>query len=262
MAVNNKPMPNIKEFYILGRPIKTDIGVLYPVKVKDYPDFLEHIQILTFDKVIIIKWLQDLLKKQIPQETKKSIIDLLEYIKETPLFDLTLTLKGEQYGQLGLILDEVYKGYRKLFQFCFKEDVIDKIKNNDEFQSYIELIYSFNGMKYDKPSPNPRINQRNKIKQMIQQAQGENISLESIITSVSVSTKKDVNNMTLYELYKTFDRIGQFKNYERTVLYSIFSSDIKIDPWYKAIEHKDEQSFITEQQLQKAREQKGLHEKM
>ena len=45
----------------------------------------------------------------------------------------------------------------------FKEDVIDKIKDNDEFQSYIELIHLFNGMKYDKPSPNPRINQRNKI---------------------------------------------------------------------------------------------------
>ena len=67
---------------------------------------------------------------------------------------------------------------------------------------------------------------------MIQQAQGENISLESIITSVSLSTGKDVGDMTLYQLYKTFDRVGQFKNYEQTVLYSMFSNDIKIDPWY------------------------------
>ena len=74
MATDNKPMPNIKDFYILGRPIQTDIGILYPVKVKDYPDFLEHMQILTFDKVIIIKWLQDLLKKQIPKRLKRVLL--------------------------------------------------------------------------------------------------------------------------------------------------------------------------------------------
>jgi hypothetical protein len=43
-------MMDIKEFYILGLPIETEIGKCHFLKVKEYPDYFMDLQIVSMTK--------------------------------------------------------------------------------------------------------------------------------------------------------------------------------------------------------------------
>ena len=86
-------MDNIKEFYIIGDPIDTRIGKLYPVTVKEYPYFIKHIGTLQFDKRDLLFYLSGMVSQN---EEMRPIFDLANSI---PLFNF-----------ITYFIDESYKG--------------------------------------------------------------------------------------------------------------------------------------------------------
>jgi acyl-CoA-binding protein len=81
-----------------------------------------------------------------------------------------------------------------------------------------------------------------------QKSNGE-LTFEAIYTSVWVETGEKPDDMTIYQMYALFSRIGQFKNYDTTTLYNTVSGEVKIDAWYKHInllEKEDKKTTLEE----------------
>lgn len=246
-------MENVKELYVLEKPIETKIGYIYPVLVDDYYEFLKFNGVLNFDKNALISYFKDLTGQN---EEFQPFLDLVE---ELDLFDFIVICGVDEYK--GSFLYDLYDGYKKLFEFCFKDDVFHLIENNNDFDEYINIIRDINGVKYEPASSNPEIERRNQMKRRLDAMKGENITFEDMFISVCVGLQKlpsEVNKMTIFNFYKIFAGIGQFKNYDTSTLFATVSSEVKIEPWYKSTEVKKEQAYITEDQLEKARQQKGL----
>jgi len=233
-------MDNIKEFYIIGDPIDTRIGKLYPVTVKEYPYFIKHIGTLQFDKRDLLFYLSGMVSQN---EEMRPIFDLANSI---PLFNFITYFADESYK--GSFLYELYEQYKALFSFCFRKDVFDMIQDNEEFDYFINLIIDFNDLSREKVSHNPELARFDRLKQKLNELKGESITFEAMYTSVLLSSNTHPNEMTLYQFNKAFDRIMQYKDNDTTTLFATVSDKVDIVPWYGS-KKKEKQSFITEEQL-------------
>lgn len=207
-------MQNIEELYILGESgetIETPIGQLHFIKVKDYAKLMQYVPLLYLDKKDLLMSIKDEYKDLFKD---MQFIDIIKYFdsKEYPL----------------------YQQYKKLFILCFKEDVFDLIKSDEEFDEYRQMIIKMNCINYEKPNPNPEIEYFNKLERMMRERNGEVITLKSIITSVGLYHQNPFE-LTIYYLYALFDRIANFKNYDTTTLYKTVDVEnkIQINSWYK-----------------------------
>lgn len=216
-------MENIKELYVLGQPIDTKIGQLHFVKVKDYPKFVKYTPYLELDKITILKAIAKIDK------------DIVKEMKDVSFLTLITELKD---------VFEVYDVFRDLFLYLFEEDVFDKVESDEDLEYYKDLIRKMNNLSHEEKNPNPEIQYFIELKKKYKQnkSNGE-ISFESIYTSVWTHLGISPDNLTIYQMYALFSRIGQFKNYETTTLYSTVSGEVKIEPWYKHIDlnKKDEE---------------------
>lgn len=157
-------------------------------------------------------------------------------------------LENSYIYTLGIV--DLYYKIVDMFKFCFKEDVFDKISNNEEFEEYRDLIMEINCIFYEKPNPNPEIEKFKRYERIMQEKKHGKVTFESMYTSVGLALGKDPDYMTLYKFHKYFERLMQFKNNEATTLFATVSDKIEIVPWYQHIE-KEEEEYITEQQLMK-----------
>lgn len=240
------PIKNNPEYYILERPIETDIGILYPVKVAEAPEFYNKAWVLMFDKYDLDKWLDEIAK------SAQQIAPMVEVFKSMTLIEALMTFGSVELE--GTIFSEMHNHFKEVFELCFKEDVFHKIQNEDEYTEYIKLICDVNNMKYEKPNPNPNIRKRDEITKALRAMKGDSVSFESMLTSVELATGKEVADMTLYKFHKLFERVSQFKRYEATVLYGMFG-DTPSEPWFKDLkEEKKKESFLTNTDLERARE--------
>lgn len=241
-------MDNVKDFYIIGLPIDTEIGKLYPTLMEDYPTLLKYLGVLTLEKDDLIISLSAIAKEN------DGFQPLVDYAKDVSLFEFAITFKGEDYK--GTFIQDIYIQFKELFKFCFKDDVFDKIQDNEEFEYYIQLIKDVNDVQYEKPNPNPEIARFDRLKKKLQDMKGETVTFEAMYSSVLLSSGIHPNKMTIYQFNKAFDRIGHFKSYDTTTLFKTVDTSGKLDvhPWY-SMTKKEEPSLITEEQLNKAREQ-------
>ena len=236
----------IKDLAIIGKPVQTEIGTLHPFKVGEYDEFIRHSMIINLDKNGLLHSIENI---EIIAELLQSI-DMFYFIK---------LMSNEEYK--GSFLYDLYIGYKDLFKASFKEDVFEKIKTNDEFDYYINLIREANGIDYEPTSPNPEVERRKELKRKLMSMKNENVTFEDKFTSVCVGLNKlpsEVNEMTIYSFNKIFERIVQFKNYDTSTLFATVSADVKIEPWYKTHIERDEAQYITEEQLNRAKQDKQL----
>lgn len=238
-------MENIPEFYILGLPIETEIGILHPVTVGQYPKFVQYIQVLS---------LQDWQFKQMMKFDEDD--ELSNNIKDIHFFYIIDTFK-DIGGKDNNTIYDIYMHYKSLFEFCFKDDVFGLIDNGEDFDYYRNLILSMNGIEPDIPNPNPEIERYNQLKELLESQKGDSITFNAMYTSVLAFTGQSPNNMTLYQFYKVFDRISHFKNFDITSMYGMVSNEVELNPWYGETK-KPEPIIITEEQMRKG--SMGLHE--
>lgn len=232
--------------------------MLHPVFMKDYIEFMKHANTLLIDRTDIIESLEALL------EDNKSIFPVVEYAKTVDLHTFITTFSEDDYKDS--FLYTMYQSYKDLFEYCFKEDVFDKIKDNDELSEYTELIKDFNDIQFKKLNPNPEIARFEKMKQKLNEMKGNNITFEAIYTSVLINSSTHPDKMTIYQFNKVFDRIGHFKQYDTSTLLhaSDFGGKTEIHPWYSTTK-EEKLNSITDKQLTRAKklqDKGGLQSKL
>jgi hypothetical protein len=219
-------LQNVKELYILGQPIETEIGKLHFVKVKDYPKLLRYVPYIDIEKNDILREIA-----KIDKEIANSIKDLsfLTLIKE-----------------LRNVFD-IYNVYEEMFLFLFRDDVFDKVESDEQLNELKKLIRKMNNIPYEEKNPNPEIQRFNDLKKLYNQRKsaGGGITFEAIYTSVEVETGENPDDMTIYKMYALFSRISQFKNYDTTILYNSVSGKVDIEVWYKHIDLLDNEAKKT-----------------
>ncbi len=246
-------MDNIPDLYIIGLPVRTEIGILYPLQVIDYPKFVPFIQILNMEDFEFKDTMKISMKESLQSENEPytEVIDaIFDEIKDIHFFYLLM----EQKDNVDSGFNAIYNHYKKLFKMCFRDDVFDLIQNHEEFEYYRDLIREFNGVEYEKPNPNPEIRKFDNYKRLLAARKGDIITFKGMYTSVLVATGMSPNNLTLYQFHEVFDRIGHFKNFDVTMLYRLLDSEMEIQSWYGETKKKED-AVITEEQLQNAKKQ-------
>lgn len=207
--------------YIFGEPEHIEgIGDVYPVKLKDYDDFIEHSVFLHF-----------------------SINHFEEEFRKYALLELLI---------FGLKDKEMINDMEKLFSMVLKKPIVFFINENSfGFSGEDTRIDKHN---YDKlrsviMKQNLMFEQKiykNKIVQewanKVIQARAKNsikIEFEDKISTVSVFTGKhywDLAEYTIYQLETDFNRIIKFTEYEKAVLARTAGADVPLEHYSENLE--------------------------
>lgn len=231
-------MMDMKEFYILGLPVDTPIGHCNFLKVKDYPDYFMSLQIVGLTKNHII--------------SKYS-----ELNKDGSLDEFMLELRNSDMFEIAMGIPELHEAYLKLFNKLFNDENILFDVTKENFDYYRKLVMTMNCLKEEVINPNPEIQAAIERSRRVKSQEGEKLEFSDIVTSVvgyNGLTYSDINEFSLYQLYMTYYRIAQFKNYDTTTLFATVSADkIKIDSWSKHINlYEDEKYAITQDEFNSA----------
>lgn len=229
-------MMNIKEFYILGLPIKTEIGECHFLKVKEYPDYFMDLQVVSLTKDHLINKYSELNKDG-------SLTEFIEEISKRELFELAVTIP------------ELQESYFRLFTKVFGNDEFLSEITTDNFNIYRKLIMDMNFVKEEIINPNPEIQKAIERSKRVKAAEGEPMEFADIVSSVvgfNGLTYQNINEFTIYQLYMTFHRIAQIKNYDTSTLFATVSDKVKVDNWSKHIDlYAEEKHFISQDEFKK-----------
>ncbi|MBZ4664648.1 MAG: hypothetical protein JG776_2372 [Caloramator sp.] len=223
MIINEETIPDIRELYILGLPIKTKIGNIHFAKVKDYYTVLTFLPYIFLTKEDIYELFED---KKMAEEQLKDIPFLI-IIKNIP---------------------DLYLIYKKIFYFFFKEDVFDLVETDDELNYYLNLMKTMNCLHYEKPSKDPEIAKFDMYDRIYKEKRGLIVTFEAMVTSVELISRQNALDMTIYKLNALFNRIMAFENYRTSVLFATVAPDVQIENWFKHIDvnynNKNNKTFL------------------
>lgn len=224
-------MKDIKEFYILGLPIDTEIGQCEFIKVKEYPDYFADLQIMSLNKLHIIYKYHEINKNH-------EFDDVIKELEKLTLFEIVTNIPELQMAY--------YRVFLKVFS---NEEVLYKI-NNQNFDYYRKLIMDMNCVKEEVINPNPEIQRFIEKSKRVKQQESEPLTFADIVSSVvgyNGLSYRDINEMTVYQLYMTFHRIAQIKGYDTSTLFATVSTEkIKIESWCKHINLFEEEKYAIE----------------
>jgi hypothetical protein len=229
-------MMNIKEFYILGLPIETDIGECHFIKVKDYPDFCMDLQVMSMTK-------DHLINKYNEVNKNNALVEFIEEMKKHDLFELAFTIPELQ--------DSYFRVFTKVFN---NPEVILKL-THENFPYFRKLIMEMNGIKEEIINPNPEIQRAIERSKRVKAKEGDKLAFHDIITSLvgfNGLTYENINDFTIYQMYMTYYRIAQIKNYDTSTLFATVSDKVIVDSWSKHIDmFEEEKHFVEHEKFKK-----------
>lgn len=216
-------MLDLKEFYILGLPIQTVLGSCHFLKVKEYPEYFFDLQTVSLTKSHLINKYSEINKK----------------IKDPQLEEFITSIHNLNLYTLANTIPELSESYLKLFAKVFNnEDAFSNIKEED-FDYIRNLIMEMNFMKEEVINPNPEIQKAIERSRRVKTQGDDKLEFTDIISSVvgfNGLSYQNINEFTIYQLYMTFYRIAQIKNYDTSTLFATVASEkIKIESWSKHI---------------------------
>lgn len=222
-------MQNIEEFYITGLPIGTVIGECHFLTVSDYTEYFSHLEALslTKEKIIFLRANNGESKEVLDELQKLDIVELI------------------------LIHGDIKEMYTELLAKVFQdEEAFYKIETLEQFLEIRNLIMRMNCVKEEKINPNPEIQKWIEKSKKFKQQEGQKLTFADIVSSIATGTShtyKDINEMTIYQMYMTFYRINNFKNFDTSTLFATVSSEkIKIESWSSHIDlYEEEQHGIS-----------------
>lgn len=230
-------MMDIEEFYFTGKPIETSIGNCYFLTIGDYADYFIYLQYVSMTKEQIIN---ELIKNYIGNKK-----DELNMLKQYTFYELILNLTNWNAS------------YAKIFTKVFRNDDILKLINEENFYELRKLILKMNCIKEEEINPNPEIQRFIDMSKRAKALESDKQTLSDIASSIvlenSLSYEK-LNEYTIYQFYLTYYRIGHFKNYDTSTLFSTIptTEKIKIENWNKHIDlFEKDKHHITQEEFKK-----------
>lgn len=222
-------MDNIKELYCLGKPLETELGEIHFIKVGDYDKLMRFVPYINMDK------------NELLMSIAKYDKEIAIAIKDVPYISIIKELKD---------VFEVYNMFQELFILVFDRDCFEEIGTDEQFEEYLKLICEMNCLQREEKNSNPEIQYFMNLKKQLEKQKSNNgVSFESIYTSVWIECGNSPDDMTIYQMYALFNRIGQIKNYETTILYSTVSGEVKVEPWYRHVDlmnNKEQKTTLEE----------------
>lgn len=226
---------SIRDFYILGLPVSTEIGDIQFIKVKDYPQYYMDLQVVSWGKLEVIGKYSEINKDG-------TLDEMIDEMRKLSLYEIAMGLS------------DMRESYENVFlKSLDNEDALAMI-NIDNFDYYRQLIMEMNFVKEEKINPNPEIQEAVERSKRVKSRDSDKLTFSDVCSSVVAYSGKsydDILNFTIYQLYMTFYRIGQIKNYDTTTLFSTVSSEkINIESWSKHIDpYEDEKHYMTESEF-------------
>ncbi|MCA1021646.1 hypothetical protein [Halobacillus litoralis] len=216
-------MSNLKD--ILGQPKKVfNIGDIYPVKIKDYEDFVIHSTFLRFSK------------KHFTNDTTGFT-----------LFELVtaLTLQDDSISQsfLNMLNTVTHKEFHyhkepeKAAKFV-SEDGSEL--NNENFDFFREIVMKQNLIYEEKVYKNATVKKWADKVLAARAKNSVNMTMEDMISVVKVfgnESYEDIAEYTIYQLEHTFQRILKIEDYRRTIQFMCAGDDkSKLNPFVEKID--------------------------
>lgn len=220
-------MPDYEDFFVFGLPIETELGIFSPLKVKDYPLYIFHLQTIQSTKEQII---QDYRKLNKGEEFE----EIFEQMEKLSLFELALSDTHTR------------NSYEKVLRKCFNMDkVMDMIEDEEMFNYYRGLILRTNVLKEEKVSPNPEIQKFIEMSKRAKRQGQEKFTISDMVSSVAMMTGisyREIMEWTVYQLHMSFYRVSQIINYNTGSLFATVTGEVKeIENWSKHIDLFEEE---------------------
>ncbi|MEC3756000.1 hypothetical protein P9160_00965 [Bacillus halotolerans] len=228
------------EFFITGEPIPTEFGDCRFIKVKEYAFLIPYLSWFKMSKKEIIYTYSKKENNQFGQ-----LDGLIAELKKLSLFEITS------------ILPNFKEAYEVIFSTVFNGvEILEKL-TPENFEALRDLVLKMSCLKEEKISSNPEIQRANERSKRVKSQDSDMVDMADIMSSVATHTGylyKDINEMTLYQLYMTYYRVGQFKQYDTSTLFATVSPDAAkhMESWGKHIDlFEEEKHYISRESFMK-----------
>jgi len=145
---------------------------------------------------------------------------------------------------LVLYFPDLKEVYGELLFKVFDSNSNFQLLNSNNFDYYRKLIMDMNCVKEEKINPNPEIQKWIEKSKKFKES-GEKLEFSDIVSSVvgyNGLSYNDINEMTIYQLYMTFQRIGQIKGYDTSTLFATVAEKVDVQSWCKHIDLFEEEA--------------------
>ncbi len=229
---------NTSYLKINGFPLNSEYGLLKPIKVYEYEEFMKYVAFLKkTTKNIKMLFLGEMMKATDNKESIKEFRDLL-------INNEMVKFIHQDYFQTKEFVESLIK-----LTFVNNEELdvntvfINITKSDKSWDKFRKFILAFNGIVTKDESGDAEIQRFNNLSNAMKEAKGDTINFESTYTTIMAFSGYDIdkiNNLTLYQFNTLFHRIMAFKNYDTSVLFKTVDSkgSIKITSWASPKEDK------------------------
>lgn len=212
------------EFFYLGKPVETPIGLIEFKTIEEYDKVAKYLAILkNTDKISILKLLM-----------KSGNGELANILSGEPLIDTLIVLKESI----------LYEQYVEALEYFLGKNIIDEddlvIYTDMELYEYLELIYHMNATSFPRRlTGNPEIDRYIQYEKQLANSKGGGMTIEAILSSVKVFmglSMGELKNMTIYQLFADFYRINQYQSFTVTSMYAMIDPKVKVIDWNKDVD--------------------------
>lgn len=245
-----------KDDLIWGDDIYTDYGKIRFLTYKEMLFNSKEVSLISQNVLHIYYYFLNDLKKI---RASKEEIEELKEIKDSELIELVLTTQSLLSAYLR-IFDLVIDVDTDLIRTDFeKEDeyIFMKYKNilssSAIFMFVRKLIMDMNIVIEERVSPNEVIQKAFERSSRIKSRTSQKQSNGDVITSIVANTNysyKDVGEMTVFQVYALYARIGAIFNHKTTTLFATVADKVEVESWNKHINlFEEEQDSMTREQF-------------
>ena len=233
MAKNNEDYnyPSQEMMWINGLPLKTDYGVLKPIKIKSYLRYAQDFEFLKLQG-----WeLKEILKKQSKGSALEEIV--VEQIENSSFIEMVRT---NFFG----LRDK----YLEIFSKFIEDFDVRKfsIMNSDEFELIRDLILRYNGITYHKKSQDKEVEKFNRMERLLKKNKGGGeIEFDAVFALLMTREggghkPHDINDFTILQFYSAFNSIQNQKNHDATIIFKTVDPKIEIIEFFQSIRPKED----------------------
>ena len=219
-----------KDSFILGEPIKTEVGTIRFLKYREYIHNLPELSLMAMNTLHIYYYNRNQYDKKF-QLDDPEIIKFLSDLKSAKLIEIILSDR--------IMLESYIKIFSLVIDNC-DEELLEMIFRDEElFMRVRDLILSMQMLSESEVSPNEEIQSFIDASREIKQQEAEKQTYSDILSTIVVGTGIDydiVLNWNVLRVYATFYRISAFKNSDVTALFATVTDKVQFETWQKHID--------------------------